>query len=53
MAAKVLDGEDITTMPFEVVQDFEPVINREKLAELGIDVPEAITNAVDVSNEAE
>ena len=51
MAARVLDGEDITTIPFEVVQDFEPVINSEKLAELGIAVPEAITNAVDVSAE--
>ena len=51
MAARVLDGEDITTMPFEVVQDFEPVINSEKLAELGIDVPETITNAVDVCAE--
>ena len=53
MAAKVLNGEDITAMPFEVVQDFEPVINSEALEALGIALPESISNAVDVSAEEE
>ncbi len=53
MAAKVLNGEDITAMPFEVVEDFEPVINSEALEALGIALPESISNAVDVCAEEE
>lgn len=51
MAARVLNGEDITTMPFEVVQDFEPVINSQALQALNMTVPESLSNAVDVASE--
>ncbi len=39
MAAKVLDGEDITTIPYEVITDNQLVINSEVLAKYNIVVP--------------
>lgn len=51
MAARVLNGEDITTMKYEVVKDFEPVYNSEVLEALGMSVPESMSNAIDVCAE--
>lgn len=47
MAARVLNGEDITTIPYETIKDSAVVINSEVLANLGIAVPEDM-NATDV-----
>ena len=54
MAAKVLDGEDITTIPYEVISDNELVVNSEVLAKYNMVVPEGmeVVEAADVTNEA-
>lgn len=40
MAAKVLDGEDITKMNFETISHFEMVYNAEACEKFGITIPE-------------
>lgn len=54
MAAKVLNGADITTIPYEVIQDNELVVNSEVLAKFNLTVPEdmEVTEASEVVNEA-
>jgi len=54
MAAKVLNGEDITTIPYEIITDNELVVNSEVLAKYNIVVPEGmeVVEAADITNEA-
>jgi ABC-type uncharacterized transport system substrate-binding protein len=54
MAAKVLDGTDITTIPYEVISDNELVVNSEVLAKYNMVVPEGmeVVEASQVTNEA-
>ena len=54
MAAKVLNGEDITTIPYEVITDNELVVNSEVLAKYNIVVPEGmeVVEASEITNEA-
>ena len=39
MAARVLKGEDVKTIPFETISQSSPVINKTALAKLGIAIP--------------
>lgn len=43
MAARVLDGEDINTMPFEAIKDSATVINSKVLEVMGITLDENMT----------
>ena len=54
MAAYVLNGTDITTIPFEVIEDNQLVVNSEVLEKYGLVVPEGmeVTEAADITNEA-
>ena len=54
MAADVLNGTDITTIPYETITDNDIVVNSEVLANFGLTVPEdmVVTEAADVTNEA-
>ena len=54
MAADVLNGTDITTIPFEVIEDNQLVVNNEVLEKYGLVVPEGmeVTEAADITNEA-
>ena len=54
MAAKVLQGEDITTIPYETIQDNDIVVNSEVLKKFGIVVPEGmkVAEASEVTNQA-
>ncbi len=54
MAADVLNGTDITTIPYEVIEDNQLVVNSEVLAKYGLVVPEGmeVTEAADITNEA-
>lgn len=44
MAARVLKGEDIQTIPYETITDYGLYINEQVLAGLGIQVPEELTD---------
>ena len=54
MAAEVLNGADITTIPYEVIEDNQLVVNSEVLEKYGMVVPEGmeVTEAADITNEA-
>ncbi len=54
MAAEVLNGTDITTIPYEVIEDNQLVVNSEVLEKYGMVVPEGmeVTEAADITNEA-
>ena len=54
MAADVLNGTDITTIPFEVIEDNELVVNSEVLEKYGLVIPAGVevTEAADITNEA-
>ena len=54
MAAQVLNGTDITTIPYEVISDNELVVNSEVLAKYNMVVPEGmeVVEASQVTNEA-
>ena len=54
MAADVLNGTDITTIPFEVIEDNQLVVNSEVLEKYGLVVPEGmeVIEAADITNEA-
>lgn len=54
MAADVLNGADITTIPYEVIKDNDIVVNSEVLAKFNLTVPEGmeVVEAADVTNEA-
>lgn len=54
MAADVLNGTDITTIPYEIIGDNQLVVNSEVLANFGLTVPEGmeVTEAADITNEA-
>lgn len=54
MAAEVLNGTDITTIPYETITDNDIVVNSEVLAKFGLTVPEGmeVIEAADVTNEA-
>ena len=54
LAADVLNGTDITTIPFEVIEDNQLVVNSEVLEKYGLVVPEGmeVTEAADITNEA-
>ncbi len=40
MAAKVLNGEDISNIPFETITEYSLYVNSDALASLGLEVPE-------------
>lgn len=54
MAADVLNGKDITTIPYETITDNEIVVNSEVLANFGLTVPEGmeVLEASEVTNQA-
>ena len=54
MAAEVLNGKDITTIPYETITDNEIVVNSEVLANFGLSVPEGmeVLEASEVTNQA-
>lgn len=54
MAAEVLNGQDITTIPYETITDNEIVVNSEVLANFGLTVPEGmeVLEASEVTNQA-
>lgn len=54
MAAQVLEGEDITTIPYAVITDNELVVNSEVLEKYNMVVPEGmeVIEASEVTNEA-
>ena len=54
MAADVLNGTDITTIPYEIIEDNQLVVNSEVLEKYGLVVPEGmeVTEAADITNEA-
>lgn len=54
MAAEVLNGRDITTIPYETITDNEIVVNSEVLANFGLTVPEGmeVLEASEVTNQA-
>lgn len=54
MAAEVLNGADITTMPYQTITDNDIVVNSEVLAKFGLTIPEGmeVTEASEVTNEA-
>ena len=54
MAADVLNGTDITTIPYEVIEDNQLVVNSEVLEKYGMVVPEGmeVIEAADITNEA-
>lgn len=48
MAARVLNGEDITTIPFETISEYSLYVNNDALASLGLSVPDDLKDkAVD------
>lgn len=47
MAARVLDGEDISTIPFETVKDSKITINQAAVDALGLTIPEEIASAAE------
>ena len=49
MAADILDGGDVMTMPVSIVSDSEPVYSSTNLAKFGIEVPADYTSARDVT----
>ncbi len=49
MAARILSGEDASTMPVEEVEDATPVYNSEVLEALGLTLPADYQDAQDVS----
>lgn len=49
MAARILSGEDTSTMPVEEVEDATPVYNSEVLEALGLTLPADYQDAQDVS----
>lgn len=49
MAARILSGEDASTMPVEEVEDATPVYNSEVLEALGLPLPADYQDAQDVS----
>ena len=49
MAARILSGEDASTMPVEEVEDATPVYNSEVLEALGLTLPAEYQDAQDVS----
>ena len=55
MAAEILNGADITTMPYEIIEDNDIVVNSEVLKKFNITVPDdmEVTEAADVKNSAE
>ncbi len=50
MAAKVLNGEDISNIPFETITEYSLYVNNDALTKLGLSVPE---NLKDKATEAE
>lgn len=54
MAADVLNGKDITTIPYETITDNEIVVNSEVLANFGLTVPEGmeVLEVSEVTNQA-
>lgn len=50
MAAKVLNGEDITTIPYETITEYSLYINSQALSSLGINIPDELA---DKATEAE
>ena len=48
MAARVLNGEDITTIPFETISEYSLYVNNDALSSLGLSVPDDLKDkAVD------
>lgn len=46
LAARVLNGEDITTIPFEVISDSQPVVNKNAMEALGLKLPDSFEGNV-------
>lgn len=53
MAAKVLNGEDISAMPYETITDFEQVVNQTAMELLKVSLPESMSEARVVNTQAE
>lgn len=54
MAADVLNGKDITTIPYEIIEDNDIVVNSEVLEKFNLTVPAdlVVVEAADVTNQA-
>lgn len=50
MAAKVLKGENIASMPYETMTESKVTINTDAAAALGVTVPQSITDRAEVKN---
>lgn len=48
MAARVLKGEDITTIPFETMTESKITINPDAAASINIEIPQSITDRAEV-----
>ena len=50
MAARVLKGEDITTIPYETLTESKITINTDAAAAIGVTIPQSITDRAEVKN---
>lgn len=50
MAARVLQGEDITTIPYETMTESKVTINTDVAAKIGVTIPQSITDRAEVKN---
>ena len=48
MAAKVLNGEDISTIPYETLTESKITVNKSVAEKLGISIPESVMSTADV-----
>ena len=50
MAARVLKGEDITTIPYETMTESKITINTDAAEKIGVTIPQSITDRAEVKN---
>ncbi len=50
MAARVLKGEDIKTIPYETLTESKITVNTDTAAKLGIEIPQTISDRAEVKN---
>lgn len=50
MAARVLKGEDITSIPYETLTESKITINTDAAAKLGVQIPQTITDRAEIKN---
>ncbi|MGM9938086.1 MAG: ABC transporter substrate-binding protein, partial [Candidatus Ornithomonoglobus sp.] len=53
MAARVLKGEDITTIPFETMTESKITINPDAAATVNLEIPQSITDRAEVKTSSE